>query len=99
MGDGPVVDRRQVERVADLAHVTLDDEEKETLASELAAVLEYVRKLEELDVTGVEPTSHPVDIPARLRDDEVAPGLPVERGLAGAPQRAGDSFGVPKVIT
>jgi Asp-tRNA(Asn)/Glu-tRNA(Gln) amidotransferase C subunit len=37
MGDGPVVDRWEVERIARLAHVTLDDQEKTTLASEMGA--------------------------------------------------------------
>ena len=98
MGDRRVVDRREVERIARLAHVTLDAEEKEALASELDAIVAYVRKLEELDVTGVEPISHPIDLPARLRDDTVGDSLPVERALGDAPQRLGDGFGVPRVV-
>ena len=98
MANRPVVGRREVERIARLAHVSLDDEERKTLASELGAIVAWVRKLEELDVTDVEPTSHPIDIPTRLRDDTVGESLPAERGLGGAPQRLGDGFGVPRVI-
>lgn len=96
MANRPVVDRREVERIARLAHITLDNEEKEALAVDLGAILAYVRKLEELDLTFVEP--HACNQSTRLRDDEVAAGLPVECALRGAPQRVGDNFGVPKVI-
>ncbi|MFC1610168.1 Asp-tRNA(Asn)/Glu-tRNA(Gln) amidotransferase subunit GatC [Myxococcota bacterium] len=95
MGD---IDQREVERIARLARLTLTEEEKATLASDLGAILEYVRKLEELDTTDVEATSHAVELPTKWREDEPGEGLPVELGLRGAPERQGDAFGVPKVI-
>ncbi len=87
-----------VRRIADLARLTLSDDEVKRLTSDLGDILAYVRKLEELDTTEVEPTSHAVDLPTHLRDDEVRDGLPIERGLRDAPERLAGGFGVPKII-
>lgn len=76
----------------------IDDATLDRLARELGKILEHVAELEQLDVTGVEPTSHGVPLPPRLREDRVEGELPRERALALAPKAAGDGFSVPKVI-
>lgn len=93
-----VIEPAEVRRIAELARLTLSDQEVDKLAFELGAILEYVAKLEELDIAGVPPTAHAVDLPATLREDEVNDGLPVDSALGGAPERIGDGFGVPKII-
>src|SRR5512137_881130 len=90
----------EVRRIAALARLRLSPEEEERLAVELSGILDYVRQLQELDVSGVEPMTHALAAGegTPLRDDEVAPGLPVERALANAPARAGTCFEVPRII-
>ena len=98
MGNRSSIDRGEVERISRLARLTLDDDETEQLTGELGAILEYVKKLDELDTDAVPATSHGVELPTKLREDSVGDGLPLDLGLRGAPERLGDAFGVPKVI-
>lgn len=89
--------RREVDYVARLARLTLEEEEKKLMAGQLSSILEIARRIQELDTAGVEPTSHTVDLPAVLRDDEVRPSLSSERVLKNAPQRDKDYFKVPAI--
>jgi aspartyl-tRNA(Asn)/glutamyl-tRNA(Gln) amidotransferase subunit C len=92
------IDRQRVHHVARLAHLSLAPTEEEQLATELTRILAWVRELDELDTTGVEPTTHAADLKSRLRDDAVQPSLGAERALASAPERLAHGFGVPKII-
>ena len=76
----------------------LDDATLDRWARELGKILEHVAELEQLDVSGIEPTSHGVPLPPRLREDRVEDELPRERALALAPKAVADAFSVPKVI-
>lgn len=76
----------------------MDDATLETLALELGRILEHVKELEEVDVEGIEPTSHGVPLPTRFREDAPHPGLPTDRALDQAPQRLGDAFCVPRIV-
>ncbi len=89
----------EVRRIAALARLRLSPEEETRLAGELSAILDYVRQLEELDVTGVEPMTHALAVGATpLREDAVLPGLTPDEALANAPARAGTCFQVPRII-
>jgi len=81
--------------VARLARLGLRDGEAERLQSELSAILEAVGKVGELDLEGVEPTAHPLDLVNVWAEDEPRPSLSVDEALANAPDREGDSFRVP----
>ncbi len=89
-----------VRRIASLARLQLSPEEERLFAGQLSAILDYVRQLEELDVSAVEPMTHALaaggEVP--LREDEVRPGLAPERALAAAPAREGTCFKVPRII-
>jgi len=87
-----------VEHVARLARLELGAEEAETFTSQMDAILAYVDKLNELDTTGIVPTSHAVPMENAFRDDVARPGIGVEAALANAPDRAGSFYRVPKVI-
>jgi aspartyl-tRNA(Asn)/glutamyl-tRNA(Gln) amidotransferase subunit C len=93
-----MISREEVEQVARLARLHLSDEELERMREQLAAILAYVDKLRELDVEGVEPTSHAVPMVNVMRDDENTPCLPQEEALANAPDRAGEFFRVPRIL-
>ena len=90
-----VIDREQVLHVARLARLRLTDEEVERMASELSGILEHVEHINELDLDGVEPTSHVVAVENVLRPDEPRPSWPREQVLERAPDPASGSFRVP----
>ena len=88
--------REQVDYVARLARLELSDEESERMAAELSKVLDHIEKIRELDLEGVEPTSHVLDVSVNvLRADEPEPSLPRELALANAPEATDTGFAVP----
>jgi aspartyl-tRNA(Asn)/glutamyl-tRNA(Gln) amidotransferase subunit C len=92
---GMAISRDEVLHVARLARLALTDEEVERLGAQLSAILEAVGKVSELDLEGVEPTAHPLDLVNVWADDEPRPSLPVEDALANAPDLEADFFKVP----
>jgi aspartyl-tRNA(Asn)/glutamyl-tRNA(Gln) amidotransferase subunit C len=94
-----MLERPQVLHVARLARLELSDDDVERMAGELSKVLDHIEKIRELDLVGVPPTSHVVDVSNVLRADEPQPSLPLEVILASAPEPvetpAGRGFGVP----
>jgi len=93
-----MISPEDVRHVARLARLALTDEELERMREQLDAILAYIDKLRELDVEGVEPTSHAVPLVNVMRDDEITPSLSQDAALANAPDRAGELFRVPRII-
>ena len=93
-----MIQRKDVEHVARLARLALTDAEIERMREQLNGILAYIEKLNELDTSDVEPTSHAVPLVNVMRDDEAGPCLPREEALANAPDRAGELFRVPRII-
>ena len=87
-----------VRHIGLLGRIELTDEEVKTFGDQLAGILHYVDKLQELDTEGVEPMAHAVEIHNVLADDTPRESLAPNQALANAPQRDGDYFKVPKVI-
>jgi len=87
-----------VGKVADLARLSLQQEEKENLASEMDLILAYVDKLNELKTDDITPTAHAVPLENAFRQDCVKPSLGSEKALSNAPDSIGGYFRVPKVI-
>jgi aspartyl-tRNA(Asn)/glutamyl-tRNA(Gln) amidotransferase subunit C len=90
-----MIDREQVLHVARLARLQLTDDEVQRMAGELSRILDHIEHISELDLHGVEPTSHVVEVANALRADEPRPCLPREVALAAAPARTDDGFLVP----
>ena len=95
-----MLDRAQVLHVARLARLRLSGDEVERMAVELSHVLDHIEKIGELDLAGVPPTSHVIDVAGVARADEPTRCLPPEVALANAPepvavQPSGRGFGVP----
>jgi aspartyl-tRNA(Asn)/glutamyl-tRNA(Gln) amidotransferase subunit C len=90
-----MIDREQVLHVARLARLELSEEELEKMAGELSTILEHVDRISELDLEGVEPTAHVVELENVLREDEPRPSWPRERVLEPAPDPADGAFRVP----
>lgn len=90
-----MIDREQVLHVARLARLELSDAEVETMTGELSKILEHIERINELDLEGVPPTSHVVEVANALREDEPKPCLPREVALASAPVHTDEGFLVP----
>jgi aspartyl-tRNA(Asn)/glutamyl-tRNA(Gln) amidotransferase subunit C len=90
-----MIDREQVLHVAKLARLKLDDDEVERIAIELSGILEHVEHISELDLDGVEPTSHVIALVNVLRPDEPRPSWSRDEILERAPDPAAGAFRVP----
>jgi aspartyl-tRNA(Asn)/glutamyl-tRNA(Gln) amidotransferase subunit C len=90
-----MIDRDQVLHVARLARLRLDDAEVERMAGELSTILDHIKKIGELDLEDVEPTSHVIQVENVLRPDDPRPSLPRETALGEAPDASADGFRVP----
>ncbi len=90
-----MLERQQVDHVARLARLELSDAEAEKMAVELSKVLDHIEAIRQLDLDGVEPTAHVVDLVNSLRTDVPEPSLPREVALASAPEPTPAGFGVP----
>jgi aspartyl-tRNA(Asn)/glutamyl-tRNA(Gln) amidotransferase subunit C len=90
-----MIDREQVLHVARLARLRLSKEEVERMAGEMSTILGHVETMNELDLEGVEPTSHVVELQNVLREDVPRECLPRERALEQAPDVADGGFRVP----
>lgn len=89
---------KDVEYVARLARLKLTHDEKEKYARQLGDILNYINKLNELDTSKVEPTSHVISLSNVFREDKVRESLPAEEILSNAPQKSRGFFRVKKVI-
>jgi aspartyl-tRNA(Asn)/glutamyl-tRNA(Gln) amidotransferase subunit C len=89
------ISRDEVLHVARLARLALTDDEVERLGAQLNAILEAVGKVSELDLEGVEPTAHPLDLANVWAGDEPRPSLSNDDVFANAPEDEGGFFKVP----
>lgn len=90
-----MIDRAQVLHVAKLARLALSEQEVAQMSRELSDVLGHIEKISELELDGVPPTSHVVDVVNALRPDVPEPSLPREVALQSAPEPLEGGFGVP----
>ena len=90
-----MIDREQVLHVARLARLRLSDDEVERMVGELSSILEHVDRIGQLDLDGVEATSHVVQMENVLRPDAPRPSWPKERVLESAPDPVEGAFRVP----
>ncbi|MBD0317953.1 MAG: Asp-tRNA(Asn)/Glu-tRNA(Gln) amidotransferase subunit GatC [Thermoleophilia bacterium] len=89
------ITRDDVLHVARLARLAIPEDEVERVQAELAAILDAVGKVGELDLSDIEPTSHPLAVVNVWAEDEPRASLPREAALANAPDPADGAFRVP----
>lgn len=92
------ISRQEVEYVAKLARLNLSEDEAEKYTEQLNAILQFAGKLNELDTSNIEPTSHVLDVYNVMRDDEVRPSVEREKALLNAPEEEDGQFKVPAVM-
>ena len=92
------ISRADVVHLADLARISLSDDELDHLASELPAILEHVRVVQDAAGDDVAPMSHPLPISNVFRADEVRESLSADEALAAAPESEQQRFLVPRIL-
>ncbi len=90
--------RTEVEHIAELAKLSLTEQEKERFGEQLSAILAHARSLQQLDTDTIPPTAQVIDLKNVMREDEVEPSLPPEQALANAPHRADGYFRVKPIL-
>ncbi len=93
-----LINSNDVEYVAKLAHLSLDESEKKDMAAKLGSILGYMQQLQQIDTTGVEATTHVLPLANVFREDAVGATLDTEKALAQAPEREGNYYKVPKIL-
>jgi aspartyl-tRNA(Asn)/glutamyl-tRNA(Gln) amidotransferase subunit C len=87
-----------VRYVAHLARLALTPQEEQRIGAQLGGVLEYIEKLKEVNVDGVEPTAHAFPLVNVARPDEIRPSLTNDAALQNAPAKANGLFMVPRIV-
>jgi aspartyl-tRNA(Asn)/glutamyl-tRNA(Gln) amidotransferase subunit C len=91
-----MIDREQVLHVARLARLELSDDEVARMATELSGILDHVDRMSQIELEGVAPTTHVVEVTGALRADEPRPSWPRETMLEQAPAEKDGGFLVPR---
>lgn len=92
------MDIDDIRKVASLARLKLSGEELQTYGAQLNSILDYVGMLDEVDLEGVEPMPHAVELQNVFRDDVRQPSLDRAAALANAPRTDGRFFQVPQIL-
>lgn len=92
------ITQQDVDKVAQLARLSITTTERELFAKQLSQILTHVDQLNQYDTVGIEPMTTVTGHVNVFREDVVLPSLPVEKALANAPEREADGFGVPRIL-
>lgn len=92
------ISRELIEHVANLARLELDGAEVDSFTRQIGGIISYVDKLNSLDTSEVEPTSHALHSSNVFREDLPAGSLPRDEVLANAPESTGEFYRVPRII-
>ncbi len=92
------LDRTDVEKIAHLARLQIDDNDVPEYARNLSNILDLVDQMQSVDTDGVTPVAHPLDAVQRLRADQVSEQNQREQLQAVSPAVENGLFLVPKVI-
>lgn len=87
-----------VYRIAELAHVGINEEAAQRMQAELNVIFKMIERIQAVDTEGVEPMMHPHDGVQRLREDKVVFGNNREENMKNAPEEFEGLFLVPQVI-
>jgi aspartyl-tRNA(Asn)/glutamyl-tRNA(Gln) amidotransferase subunit C len=92
------VDAAAVRRIARLARIRVTEEEAKALEQEISGILDWVKQLDEVDTSGVEPMTSVIPMLLKQRPDVVTDGGIADEVVANAPAREDHFFVVPKVV-
>lgn len=92
------ISRDEVAHLARLARLALTEDELDSYAGQLDAILGHVSQIQSVDVEGVTPTGNPLTDVNVFRPDTVEPSLTQEEALDQAPKAAEGRFAVPRIL-
>jgi len=92
------ISKEEVLHVASLAHLEFDEAEIDRFSEQVGKILEYVDALNQVDTTGIQPTSHAIFLTNAFREDVPKAHLDRQVGLANAPEQEDGCFLTPRVI-
>ncbi|ACI20246.1 MULTISPECIES: Asp-tRNA(Asn)/Glu-tRNA(Gln) amidotransferase subunit GatC [Thermodesulfovibrio] len=92
------ISKEEVKHIAMLSRLELNEEEIGVYQEQLSRILDYIEKLNEIDTTLVEPTSHVIELKNVFRDDNVKGSISRDEALKNAPDQTDKFFRVPKII-
>ncbi len=92
------VSKEDVKHIANLARLELNEEELEKYTKDLGNIVEFANTLSKIDVTGVEPTNHILNIKNVFRKDQLKDSYDREEILMNAPEKQAGCVSVPKVV-
>ena len=92
------LDSETFKKIQALARLRLSPEEAELLQGQIGAIISFVGQLREIETEGVPSAPEAAAVHAKLRPDEVLPGLSADEALSNAPDRQGDLFRVPGML-
>ena len=87
-----------LQHVVKLARIELSAKEEQRIGPQLSEIIQYVEKLNELDVDEIEPTAHAIQLTNVLREDKPQPSLSQDDAMRNAPKSANGLFIVPKIV-
>lgn len=93
-----IVSKERMARLAYLARIELSEGEKAELAAQLNRILDSFKSLDELELEGVEPTYHAIDVTNMLREDEEGTCLSQGEALSSAKKTEKGFFVAPKIV-
>jgi len=93
-----MVSEKEVEKIAQLARLSLTEAEKQAFAQQLSSVLSHFKQLAEVPTDGVEPLVTPTDMVEEWRVDQVQTWGDPETAVREAPEKVGNLFKVPPVV-
>ncbi len=92
-----MISEDDVRYVANLARLLLEEDESRRIAGELGAILSHIDKMSELDISGVPPTAHVLDLVNVMRADRPQASLSRAEVLRNAPAVSDECFRVPRM--
>ncbi len=93
-----IIPKDEVLKIAKLSRLYVDEARLPELFSNLNSILDYVKGLDKVDVSGVEPMSHAHEVTNVFRPDILQPHMPVEDALKNAADKSGRFFRVPIIV-
>jgi aspartyl-tRNA(Asn)/glutamyl-tRNA(Gln) amidotransferase subunit C len=87
-----------IDHIALLCRIALSDEERKTLPDQIDTMLAYAQKLKEVDIQGIEPTLHALELNNVLRADKPGENFSVEAALMNAPEQKNDQIVVLRIV-
>ena len=90
--------KKDVEHIAWLAHIELSEQEKNLFTEQFNEILDYFKKIDEVDTEGVEPTYHVLDLTNVSREDKTEPSLTTEEALRNAPKKEEKFVKAPRIV-